>query len=454
MRTRKVGITAGIVWLSLCAATVAVRGESLAWLGASSCSARACHGNTGSPPTHPLIWGNEHRIWGEHDKHHQAYAALLAPRGQQIAQRLGLASPAHQAQECLVCHAPAAMEQPLQEAAGCMPAFVTEGIGCETCHGPAQRWIVAHTTAEWNLLTPQEKERDYGLTNIKDLVARAGLCTNCHVGGADADVNHDLIAAGHPRLAFEFASHLDRMPLHWNEKGENDRRSRPDFEARVWTIGQVAAAQAQLELLAARAQAAAEDRPGAVWPEFAEYSCYSCHRELVPHAGAVAKGNGVGQPDWGTWHFALLPVVAHKPASFDARLDNLKRTMASLKADPNAAAVEATIAADQLEEWLIAVSSASYNEPQLRHQLLALTQEGPPLVDGQWDTAAQLYLALTRVSTSTARRETARGAEDEAIKRLLGEARDDLRSAAQFSRDAMRNAFVERLHNVRRELSR
>ena len=35
---------------------------------------------------------------------------------------------------------------------------------------------------------------------LYDLDRRAAACAECHVGGAHGDVNHDLIAAGHPRL--------------------------------------------------------------------------------------------------------------------------------------------------------------------------------------------------------------------------------------------------------------
>src|SRR5688500_118808 len=66
------------------------------WLGASGCSARACHGNQGPDRLHPMVLGNENTIWHQFDKHRQAYAVLCRPLGQAIAQRLGL-PPAHQA---------------------------------------------------------------------------------------------------------------------------------------------------------------------------------------------------------------------------------------------------------------------------------------------------------------------------------------------------------------------
>src|SRR5207253_2017930 len=96
----------------------------------------------------------------------------------------------------------------------------------------------------------------------------------CHVGGPSEDgrpprdVDHDLIAAGHPRLEFEFSGSLANLPAHWSEKGRN---AAPDFPARAWAIGQVASAGAALELLGDRARAA-EQQSGR-WPEFSEYDC-------------------------------------------------------------------------------------------------------------------------------------------------------------------------------------
>jgi hypothetical protein len=399
------------------------------WLGAPSCSARACHGSTGVVRSQPIVWGNEHTIWREHDRHRDAFAVLVAPQGQQIAQRLGL-GPAHEARQCLVCHAPAALSEP---ASPCTASYVTEGVGCESCHGPARPWIAAHTAADWQLLSPLEKERDFGFRNTKDLATRAQVCNGCHIGSAEADVNHDLIAAGHPRLTFEFASHLRRLPLHWDEKGENDRLLRPAFVARAWTIGQVAAAKAQLELLVARSEASLADRPGAVWPEFAEYSCYACHRSLK---GDVAADAGeLGKPAWGTWHFPLLPLVSSQPQGIDPHLTALRKVMSSLNAGEVEAAGEARAALRSLDEWLATASSLDPTESDLRHQLAVLAEQGPGLIGGEWDIAAQLYLALAAWQQARLDVQQRVSAEDQAIKRLLGESHRDLHaSPADFAR--------------------
>src|SRR3546814_3552105 len=57
-------------------------------------------------------------------------------------------------------------------------------------------------------------------------------------------MNHAIMAAGHPRLTFEFAAYLAAMPRHWLEKEKG-----PVMALRVWAAGQVAAAIRALELL-------------------------------------------------------------------------------------------------------------------------------------------------------------------------------------------------------------
>ena len=47
----------------------------------------------------------------------------------------------------------------------------------------------------------------------------------------------DLIAAGHPRLNFEFSSALAKYPAHWRVDGEQARY--PDLGWRAWQVGQV-----------------------------------------------------------------------------------------------------------------------------------------------------------------------------------------------------------------------
>src|SRR5258707_6359375 len=128
--------------------------------------------------------------------------------------------------------------------------------------------MVPHDKAGWADKNEADKIA-LGGRPTKNLRARAQICADCHVGSPGRSVNHDLIAAGHPRLNFEYASFLGRINKHWREA--KDRSRNADFEGRVWFMGQLAAAKAALDLLEWRATSAEQ-----VWPDFAEYDCFAC----------------------------------------------------------------------------------------------------------------------------------------------------------------------------------
>jgi hypothetical protein len=76
---------------------------------------------------------------------------------------------------------------------------MSDGVACETCHGPAQRWIRTHVEPD----ATHAKNIANGMYPTADDVQRARLCQSCHLGTAEKFVDHRMIAAGHPRLAFE-----------------------------------------------------------------------------------------------------------------------------------------------------------------------------------------------------------------------------------------------------------
>src|SRR5262249_7174292 len=148
--------------------------------------------------------------------------------------------------------------------------FKVDGVGCESCHGPAEKWKAVHYLPGWKDRSDREQ---LGFLDTKDLAVRAESCVACHVGSPNREVNHDLIAAGHPRLRFDLGAYLANYPKHWSDA--RDKAGRPALEAQVWAIGQVVSAQAAVKVLQHRAAAA--DKP---WPEFAEYDCFACHHSL------------------------------------------------------------------------------------------------------------------------------------------------------------------------------
>jgi hypothetical protein len=100
-------------------------------------------------------------------------------------------------------------------------------------------------------------------------------------------MNHDMIAAGHPRLEFEYALYLQALPKHWHEKPRGETNTETgtttgtktgtntasDRALAEWAIGQTVVEQATCELTLDRQQRGA-------WPELADWKCAACHHSL------------------------------------------------------------------------------------------------------------------------------------------------------------------------------
>ena len=230
-------------------------------LGVASCASSLCHGSV-TPNSNYKVPLNEYVTWSHQDAHAKAFQALTSERGRSIAAKLGLPS-AEGAKVCLDCHSDnvAAAERG--------PKFaLSDGVGCEACHGGAERWIASHATGKSNYRDDVAK----GLYPSADLADRAHLCEACHVGNADKLATHNIMGAGHPRLSFELDTYLALEPPHYTID-ENYRRRKPTFShAQTWAEGQMQASLLQLELLRGPVF-----RGGGVFPELALFNCSSCH---------------------------------------------------------------------------------------------------------------------------------------------------------------------------------
>jgi hypothetical protein len=348
--------------------------------GVGSCASAACHGDNGPPATK----GSEYTTWITVDPHARAYSVLFDERSQTIQQNLtGRRESAENNTLCLQCHAldPARLrpEERYQ---------LADGVGCESCHGPAEKWRAVHYLPDW---AARQDKAALGFRETKNIVVRAEACVTCHVGRPGAEVNHDLIAAGHPRLRFEYAAYLANYPKHWSEA--RDKAGRPEFEARAWAVGQLISAKKAVELLQARA-----DNAASPWPEFAEYGCFSCHHSLQDRGWRQPPGKAKpGSLPWGTWYFAMLPTLADRQPAPDAKpLDDLARLMSQRVPDRKQVSVEAGRSAAALSAWLGQVERAPDGAPVLAGLLSALSREPAPGASN-WDAATQRYLGIAAV---------------------------------------------------------
>jgi hypothetical protein len=425
-------VAAGAVWLA-CSRTSAARiapaysdlPASQAhnkWMGVASCSSSACHGGDG--PTGGKR--SEYTTWVAHDKHARAYRVLFEERSRRIARNLpepdGRLVEAHEKALCLKCHA----SNNGEEGSAGSRLFRADGIGCESCHGPAERWLTVHYQAGFKEKSAADKAH-LGLLPTKDLTSRAKQCVACHVGDAEKEVNHDLIAAGHPRLSFEFAAYLALYPKHWNPA--DDRQRYPDFAARAWMIGQVTSARAALDLLQARAEGAdADEKKRKPWPEFSEYDCFACHKDLKVDSPRQLAGYGVRRPGafpYGNWYLTVPLTFARlnneKAARDTEPVAELRRLMQ--RASPPAKDVaRQTAAAGRLFEGLLrqVESHSPYRNEEVRALLANFVQDGAPHAGSMgWDEAAQVYLGVAALHQALS--DEAGGRSDPRLERAVKE---------------------------------
>jgi hypothetical protein len=393
--------------------------------GAGSCSATACHGGTrptpDGPTSPPPIYRNEHDTWLGAGNHSKAYRVLTEPRSVAIAAKLPGATKATENVRCLACHStynytPTREQNNRVLEVGIKKEFLRDGVTCESCHGPSQVWISKHTSPkEWPVGMSTDPnvwkfKEERGMVCNDNLVRRAENCAGCHVGapaGKDGlplrDVDHDLIAAGHPRLDFELSSFLSTMEKHWRDVRVPD--GSPEFPARIWAIGQTASAKAALELLADRATRTQQRQEPSTWPEFTEFDCYACHHSLADQPWRktfVESPAAAGRPHWGTWHYPMLEVLAAAEAknpgatTIPAALNELKAVMLEPRPDAAKVAALATTASQGLKSWLDELSASNYKDPARIQRLLTAykdLQQQPGRIKN-WDEATQRYLAL------------------------------------------------------------
>ena len=249
----------------LAAAGLAVAQPASHYIGAGGCASSNCHGAAAPlAPSDSRILGNEYATWSVADKHARAYKVLLEPRGKRMAEVLKISDATHD-KRCAVCHVVGSPDKSLND-----------GVACEACHGPAEKWLGTHTRQNSHAASVQA-----GMIDTKNIEIRAKTCLACHLGSGDQVVEHDLIAAGHPDLAFELDTFTAAQPAH-------HRPMPPAMRVRAWAVGQTAALAEMSRLVAAHAAKS--------WPEFSDLECYQCHHDLKADSWRIARGYDARRP--------------------------------------------------------------------------------------------------------------------------------------------------------------
>lgn len=270
-----------VIYLGLAGArpATATNVQQNAHLGVASCAGSTCHGRQVADGSvvrqdEVLRWQDDSSPTGAHSR---AFRTLGTARSAAIARNLGLAS-AETAPMCLGCHS--------EKAAATGPKFqISDGVGCESCHGAASGWISGH----YAVGASHARNVAQGMIPLEDPKARASNCLDCHFGSAKQGqfINHRIMAAGHPRVSFELDLFTGLQAHHDEDSDYIKRKGRRD-PVQDWAVGQAMALDRALTLWS-------DPTLGqeGVFPEYYFFDCHSCHRRISdePSFRAAAIAN-------------------------------------------------------------------------------------------------------------------------------------------------------------------
>jgi Cytochrome c554 and c-prime len=358
------------------------------YTGPGSCASSACHGSI-TPQGVNEVLQNEYSTWIVKDKHAQSYKALTGAVGERMAEILGLGK-AETAPRCLACHA---LNPPAELRSRTFD--VSEGVSCESCHGPASGWLGPHTERDWS----HEKSVALGMVDTRDIVRRTQKCLSCHLGNEEKYVDHEMIAGGHPDLFFELDSFSAVMPRHWKEPGEPGEAagSDPWYDVRELTTGQAVQLRESMTRLAGRTRAK-------IWPEYSEMQCYACHHSVTAPEQSWRQARGYpgrrpGDPPWNASRYTVFRDVAHQldgadSGQLDDQITQLTKLMSQLNPDRAAVASAATNSV-RLADALVAKVQAAPYDPAATLRLLRKVCDDADEISGEGEqSAAQAAMAI------------------------------------------------------------
>lgn len=297
---------AGLVVLFLFNGLSALANDVPQFIGLASCATATCHGGViGTGPS----WHTSASVWQSSDPHAMAGEVLFNELSRQIVVALDTrAGDDRQVylqvlkRQCADCHAPAGSRSGQEDSSDPlkMRGQIASGVSCEACHGPASLWEKPHVRIDWN-----QADRfgpSYGMLDTETLLARTDTCASCHVGsrsgGVIRDMNHDMIAAGHPALHFDMYRHFLRYSKtvrHWEKSRE------PLINLPATKLSKTVEGLQARVLLAASRLSLERRQSGAIAPELSEFDCAACHHSLRLNS-LRQRRTFRGVPSWQPWY--------------------------------------------------------------------------------------------------------------------------------------------------------
>lgn len=273
------------------------------YIGVESCASSSCHGAKGARDNKNVAQ-NEYTTWFRFDPHSRSAQTLHSQRAINITQTLGQAKP-WKNENCLGCHS-ASIPKELAS-----PSYSdADGIGCESCHGPAEKWLNTHHRGD-NGQQP---------TAIWQPHQEAKLCLGCHSPSKAKSLDHPVFAAGHPPLSFELVTFSQLQPSHVVSDADYEQRKAALSDIERWLAGQVTAASIYLERLEDHI---ANNQQFA--PDGALFTCHSCHQSADRPQAVSSPNPGILQPDTSAIQMLAIAAAASnwvQTEAFDSAISN------------------------------------------------------------------------------------------------------------------------------------
>ncbi|MDZ4372772.1 MAG: multiheme c-type cytochrome [Phenylobacterium sp.] len=236
--------------------------EGVASCAGSTCHSRQVDSGVNVRQNELITWQDPSSVAGAHSR---AYRVLYEARGQAIIRKMGLGAEGV-ANQCLGCHADPA--PPSQRGARFQ---LSDGVGCEACHGGSRNWLASHRAVGGTHADNVAR----GMKALENPKVRAGVCLDCHFSGSRRGqfVSHEIMAAGHPRVAFELDL-FSTLQQHWDVDADYVKRKGYAGGVKTWAVGQAMALDRALSLYSE------PGRNRGAFPELLFFDCHSCHRQI------------------------------------------------------------------------------------------------------------------------------------------------------------------------------
>ena len=355
-------------------------------LGVATCAGGPCHGAASTTKKNGVLQ-NEYLTWQVHDKHAKAYTVLEGDLGKRIAANLGI-GPATEAKICLDCHA----DNVAPDARG-VQFKISDGVGCEACHGGGQRYLGPHVDGH---ITHAELVSNDGLYPTDRPVERAKLCVSCHVGDETHAITHKIMGAGHPRMPFELQTFTQIEPAHYVIDDVYRQHKAVAKGVQFWAVGQALALEQLVSGIAND-----KHQGNGVFPELVFFDCQSCHHPMsnLRWEKRASTGLGPGIPHFNDANAIMLRAIAARVTpelskSLDADVHALHLALSAGEGNPTEIARRLAANAQKLGD---ALATHDFTKADMRDMLLAVAKSSTNGDTSDYAAAEQATMAFASI---------------------------------------------------------